>query len=353
MFTTRFIAKKLSTLGLISFALFLLSGTASAASPVIDVWYGTNQQFGHIGNPQPYVNILGNVSDTDGDFLRDSSSTLEYTLNGTGPFTLAIGPDGRRLAEAGDFNIDINIADLLDGDNTVVITATDDASNSSEETVTVNYTSGNTWPLPYSVDWSTVTNIGDVAQVVDGKWGLVAGGVRTTEPGYDRLIAFGEMPWDDYEVTVPITIHDIDSTGGVGILMRWNGHNDDPPFDGYQPYAGYLPLGAIGWYRNGSSKRLEFFENGDTKGAVSKTLTEETTYIFKMRVETEAGVGGLYSLKVWEQGTAEPSSWDTTAQGSLSSSEPGQTCFHVFVKLQDIVDRGIDIEQLRRTGRVI
>jgi len=48
---------------------------------------------------------------------------------------------------------------------------------------------------------------------------------------YDRLIAMGDMTWDDYEVTVPITMHGIAPSGYasssnnpiVGILMRWTG----------------------------------------------------------------------------------------------------------------------------------
>lgn len=53
------------------------TGTPSAESaPVIDVWYGTEQEFGHLGAPQEWVNILGNVSDPDG------IKTLTYVLNG-------------------------------------------------------------------------------------------------------------------------------------------------------------------------------------------------------------------------------------------------------------------------------
>ena len=50
-----------------------------------------------------------------------------------------------------------------------MITATDNLNNTTTHTVTVNWDyTGQVWPLPYSIDWSTVTNISDVAQVADG-----------------------------------------------------------------------------------------------------------------------------------------------------------------------------------------
>jgi hypothetical protein len=126
--------------------------TARADAPVINIWYGLDQQFGHIGDPQPWVNILGNVSDPE-----DGVASLVYSLNGGPEVTLSIGPDTRRLQSAGDFNVDIDVADLIDGTNQVVITATNSLSEQSVETVTVEYTGGNDWPLPYSIDWSSAT----------------------------------------------------------------------------------------------------------------------------------------------------------------------------------------------------
>lgn len=54
----------------------------------------------------------------------------------------------------------------------MAITATDTLGNATTETITVNYASGNSWPLPYSVDWAAAAQIQDVAQVVDGVWTL-------------------------------------------------------------------------------------------------------------------------------------------------------------------------------------
>ncbi|MCK5086911.1 MAG: DUF1349 domain-containing protein, partial [Melioribacteraceae bacterium] len=45
--------------------------------PVIDVWYGDNQNFGQLGNPQSWINILGRVTDDI------SVASLSYSLNGS------------------------------------------------------------------------------------------------------------------------------------------------------------------------------------------------------------------------------------------------------------------------------
>jgi uncharacterized repeat protein (TIGR02543 family) len=291
---------------------------AIGTMPDIEVWYGSHQAFGHLGNPQQWVNILGNVSDPDG------MASLTYSLNGGPESLLSMGPDTRRLASEGDFNVDIAYTDLDSGLNQVVITATDNLNSQTVETVTVEYVSGNVWPEPYSIDWSSAASIQDVAQVVDGLWSLEADSVHPDIPGYDRLIAIGDMDesWDDYEVTVPVTIHEVDmDTGpvsggpGLGILMRWTGHTDSP-VSGWQPKSGWNPFGAIGWWRWSSpdSATLQFYQTGISQSFVP---TLEVRYIFKMRVESVPGQGGLYSLKVWEDdGQPEPSAWNLIAGSS-------------------------------------
>ena len=79
----------------------------------------------------------------------------------------------------------------------------------------LDFTAGATWPLPYSIDWSTSPAMADVLDVVDGWWEAVPGGVRHTDPGgvyaYDRVLALGDKDtWQDYEVAVQITMHGID-----------------------------------------------------------------------------------------------------------------------------------------------
>jgi len=62
----------------------------------INIWYGSHQVFGHIGIPQQWINILGNVSDPDG------VDSLTYSLNGGPELPLSMGPDTRRLESEGE-----------------------------------------------------------------------------------------------------------------------------------------------------------------------------------------------------------------------------------------------------------
>jgi len=295
--------------------LFSVEFMSAQSGPEIDIWYGDNQPFGQYGTPQRWVNIQGNVSDPDG------INSFYYTLNGGSAIDLSIGADGRRLLSSGDFTVDLDVKDLVVGDNTVLITAIDGQSNQSQYAVTIDFDNNNIWPIPYDINWQTTTSINDVAHVVDGEWEITTSGLRTIAPGYDRLVAIGDTAWGDYEVTVPVTIHSsMSSSHGVGILLRWMGHTDWGATCA-QPKCGWLPLGAICWYRG---NRLEIYGNeGTILATQSRNLTIGTTYMFKARVETNPGIGGLYSFKVWEQGTAEPTGWDITGQEALSDPQNG------------------------------
>ncbi len=281
----------------------------------IDLWYGSNQSFGNGGAPQRQVNVLGNAHDPDG------IASLSFTLNGGQQRSLSIGPDNRRLENTGDFNIEIDRSQLVNGTNTIVIRAVDRLGNLTLTTVTVSYTSSKTAPMPLTIDWSSFSSIQQAAQVVDGDWRIQNGAVRTTEVGYDRLIALGEMNWTDYEITVPITIHSIDSSGfdspsngpAIGIVARWQGHYD---WNGSQPSYGYAPLGAIGWYRWDSinaAPTLQIYGSWSKLGTNYDThLKLGVKYMWKMRVETVSS-GHQYSLKVWRKGSGEPADWSVVA----------------------------------------
>ena len=311
---------------LLTILLLILPLSLKAAT--IDTWYGNVQNFGEIGLSQRWVNILGNVSDPDG------VQSLTYSLDGgTTEFALAVGPDGRRLNDAGDFNAEIDFADLANGPNDVLIKAKDLLNNVTEETVTVNK-SNNVWPIPYSIDWSLETNIQDVAQIVDGLWTIDTDGVRSILPGYDRIIAIGDVSWTDYEVSIPITFYSIDpdafnpdlypySVGpGIGVMLRWQGHVDA---DGSQPNWGWWVIGGSSWY--------EFYEDGqgdlslsgdgfNSPDPYSRTLDFDVSYIWKMRVQTIDSEGSLYSFKLWDDSQEpEPQEWQMAGMVDLESED--------------------------------
>jgi len=289
--------------------------------PIIDIWYGLEQRFGHIGIPQRWVNILGNVLDFDGvEFLT-------YWLNDGPELPLNIGPTDYRLADEGDFNIEIAIEDLevWPNQNQVVIRAIDIYGNETFETIIVNYEGGNVWPENYTIDWSSVSSIQDVAQIVDGLWSLGTDSIQAEQLAYDRLVAVGDVSWENYEVTVPITVYGIEETYGppgggptLGFVVRWLGHEDD----GNQPSVQWWPVGIVGAYLwRQDYERFVLVDNyyrvEDIGGL---QLQFDVEYIFKLRAETNSNYS-VYSLKVWLADQSEPADWTLIASESVSTDQ--------------------------------
>ena len=292
--------------------------------PVINVWYSDTQMFGQLGQPQQWINILGDVSDFN------EVTTLTYSLNGGAQQPLSIGNETYRLVEPGNFNAEIDYADpgWVPGSNTVTITATDSTGSRSTNTVAVNYTASQTWPTTYAVNWTSVSNIQSVAQVVDGNWQVQSSGVTTLETGYDRLIDIGDRnTWQNYTGTVNVTINWMDPAGfGVGVVVGWQGHSSDQygQILTVQPRIGH-PFPAFFAYSSGSGPPdLNIFENTlsvpesyliqDTSGM---TLQSGVTYTFKFQVQPNGTGGSHYSFKVWPASGTEPSNWLLQADGEL------------------------------------
>ncbi|MBD5781196.1 DUF1349 domain-containing protein [Pelagicoccus sp. NFK12] len=298
-------------------ALFLPSDGRS----IIDVWYGDHQTFGRLGVPQAQINILGNV------IIPEQIESLTYSLNGVHVLEeLTMDPEQNvRIGRKGDFNVEIPFTDLNEGENLVEIKAIGINGTEYTEEITVDSSIYNVWPRPFAIDWSLVSRIDEVGQVVDGKWELVAGGVRAVESHYDRLIAIGDIDWTDYEVTVPITVHHIDHQPPpheplVGVMLRWDGH-ERIGFE--QPGTEWRPIGAMGvhgWYLEGprGGHHFQIFETGRKKygGYNGISMEVDKTYYFKFRVETPENDAtfGLYSLKIWAAGDPEPNAWGIVRQ---------------------------------------
>lgn len=291
------------------------------AVPAITVWYGETQNFGQKGTPQEWVNILGNVT---------GATELSYTLNNGPEQDLSIGPDGRRLQNAGDFNIELPVIDLNDGANTVLIKALGGGSQDTQ-VVTVNYDAGNEWPLPYTTNWGANPVIQAQAQVVDGQWAISGGTLNTVAPGYDRLVTLGSMNWTDYEVEVPVTINSLSPStqgSGVGLIVRWQGHYDTG--DGSQPTDGWRRLGALAWYRWAGNGNTAF----EIRGNGGQDIIEPNNdmpieigvpYIFKLSVQSSSfsGNAATYRFKAWPAGQPEPPAWLMSASGNPGEPATG------------------------------
>ncbi len=272
--------------------------------PVVEVWYGDSQSFGALGVPQQWVNVLGTVWDTD------AITSLSYSLNG-GPSTpLTIGTDGLRLADKGDFNVEIDVADLSPGVNEVVITAVDALAEERHHSVNIDYTAGVTWPLPSTASFTTASAISDVAQVVDGRWILTGDGVRvdSSGTGYNRDIALGDRTWTtNYEVTTPIIVHagDLGGSFRVATAIGWQGHTgaEQPRLSNpYQALAGIRDFPA--------NPTLILKDNDQIRAQKSVSIQTGVRYLLKMSSQF-VGIGlARVNVKFWQDGTPEPQAWD-------------------------------------------
>jgi hypothetical protein len=309
---------------LISFLMvpFLLN----AQAPEIDVWYGDNQKFGHLGQAQDQINILGRISDPQG---TSTITTFLYTLNGSAARDINIGPDSRRLDREGDFNIEIfsNDASLnpsapFPTSNTVLLIAIDEDSNTITDTVIFEYTGNVAWNLPYSIDWDTVTNIQNVVQVTDGKWEIetyITGekGIRinSSEYAYDRAVILGESTWENYEVLVKAKINvGYPENGGtalgafLGFVPRWTGHTDSPSgASGFDPKAGWEPSGEFVGYSYVNTFGNHFYKLGEIDNTAITPVVTDTEY-YKLRLQSDIGQN-YYAFKHWKITDSEPSSW--------------------------------------------
>jgi hypothetical protein len=324
--------------------------------PDITFWYVEPGPFGvptmragHLGKAQRWINVLGNVTDEGGHVVG-----LSYSLNGGLPNPLSVGEGGfsknsYRLAEQGDFNVELRYSDLKEGDNKVWLTAVDDDGNVVSWQVNVDYDPDGRWPKTTTVDWSTVTDLQDAVQVVDGRWEVttdpVLGSVLSNSLngvpgyGYDRLVAIGESigqsedeldsdDWVDYEFEFPVRVIDFNPAGFhpksyshlVGMIMRWPGHSDGGK---QQPRNNFFPFGSIFSYRWFNFLGDEYWEAFTTDynpriewEAMQWRVEPGKYYMFKGRCETQFDGNGdvtstRYRVKSWDRDSldGEPS-WD-------------------------------------------
>jgi hypothetical protein len=340
--------KSTNLIVLSAIALILLHSntTPTAAAPAFDIWYSQDQYFGHLGNPQTRIDLLGSLFDPVAEVI-----SLEYSLN-AGPFyPLSIGPDTRRLYEPGDFCIEIPFTDLLDGDNYVLLRAANDQGSVTEDIIMVHYQTGNIWPENFTTSWKDAENIQDQIQIVNGLWELTEDGLRTVQLGYDRMVTLGDITWDDYEVTVPVTVHDYDPNGfnypsnqpGFGIIIRWSGHTDDPINCG-QPHCGWIPHGSSLWYDWDPNGGFGESIGGSIKYTGADPLDYNVCYNLKMRVETIPSQGNLYKVKVWQHQDPEPQNWHDSGYRTpeVSNGSVILLAHHVDVTIGDITINSIN-----------
>jgi len=287
------------------------SETSSPRARQLNLWYGPRQSFGHLGEPQRWINVLGNVSPWS------ELDQLTYSLNGNAPRRLSLGSDLHRLAMPGDFNVELAWDDLESGNNTVSLTAAFRDGELIETVATLHITRGQQWPLPYRVDFGEVETLQDAVQIVDGYWRLTDNGVRTVQPWYDRVLAMGDASWHNYEATVRLTLHDyIPPQPGpptynvthIGLSLRWRGHTTD----GRQPGRQWYPLGAQGeLLLDNDPPRCRWrvvLGKGNATGP-SQPFQLDSRLFLKAQVQTLDDGRTRYRFKHWPVEDAEPEAW--------------------------------------------
>lgn len=287
---------------------------AAAQEAAVDLWYGSRQYFGQQGEPQRWINVLGTVSDAA------HIASLTYRLNDGVADTLSIGSDLHRLAQPGDFNVELPWDAVQPGENDLVVTARYDDGRLATARTTVVVARGNTWPLPYRVDFTEVDTLQDVVQIIDGHWALTDDGVRTVTPYYDRVIGMGDSTWHDYEARVRLTIHGFTpsepgpptyNVTHMGVAMRWRGHHPDE----HQPNRKWYPMGSQGELLlqalpDSSRYRILFgSEHPTVVGERAFPVAMDQQRWIRTQVRTLDDGSTLYRYKTWPVGEAEPSAW--------------------------------------------
>jgi hypothetical protein len=319
--------RRLSKIILVSFLICLIvacqqgKNDSVESSVQIQVWYGENQTFGKTGIPQKWINILGNIN------AKKGIKHVFYRLNDGDSVSITLGSDLHRLAGEGDFNIDIAFEDCNPGKNQIQVFATDSTGKRVSKTTGFIVFKDKKWPLPYTIKWSEVENIQDVVQIVDGYWVISEYGLHNLDIYYDRMVAFGDSTWKNYEVTTTVTFHDFTppaqgpptyNVSHAAIATRWPGHSED----NLQPHRQWYPLGATSEFRltneldscrwrifDGPKPNSENFYIEQPVEDFRKTELNKT-YGMKHRVESIGDENTKYSVKLWPVEQEEPAEWD-------------------------------------------
>jgi hypothetical protein len=168
--------------------------------PTIQLWSDDVLTFGDRGRSQRWINILGRVSSAH------ALASVSFRVNGGTARSLSLGPNLKRLASKGDFNVEIDYEELVLGANSIEIRAEDVDGRVSTQGVSVTRVDSPPVPLPYLADWGQGSGVETFGYAVDGDWSVNNARVAANTLDYDRLLVLGDVDWTDYEVTVPVTV---------------------------------------------------------------------------------------------------------------------------------------------------
>ncbi|MEM9467299.1 MAG: hypothetical protein AAGA90_18135 [Actinomycetota bacterium] len=286
-----------------------------AQGPFIRSWYGEDVTINRALHPQRWVNIPGEIA------AAQAILEVGYRLNG-GEFTpLSLGPDGIRLQNQGDFNVELDLEILPNGTHQLDIFVRDLRQTSTLRIDLEVIDEGVPDAAPIEIDFGEVQDFAEYDEVspVDGLWDLTPDGL-TVDPsytGYDRLVGVGGAELVDYEVTADVIINSYHppteasaDRPAVGMIVRWTGHNQGnneiQPRPGFTPDdEGSIPGGAFAFWRvnNSDTGRGRFILHGHDysirDSSSGRELVLGQRYRMKVIVETDVDGETNYTFKIW------------------------------------------------------
>ncbi|MEO1061666.1 MAG: hypothetical protein AAFZ07_09630 [Actinomycetota bacterium] len=309
-------------------ALPITPAAADDGDATIEIWHGVGEPFGTTGTPQRWANVTGRVSDPD------RVAEVRFRIGDGDERVAGLGPDDRRLVTTNSFNLDLTEAELRSSQQ-LVITVEDLDGDETTRSFTVRDRDRAAPAIDVDLDWSAASSVDEVVDVVDGHWELTPDGLRTVEHGYDRLVVLGDLAWDDYEVLVPMRLEGVvtpgprSGAGGLGVILRWQGHNTSggaggQPIFGFRPKAGEpTPFGSIAWVRLRTPNRFELMRHDAVVGPRQTTAIDLSDWVWlRASVETNPDGSSTHRLRVWEDGTTEPGAWTLEWTSDDEPEEP-------------------------------
>ncbi|MEL7473772.1 MAG: hypothetical protein AAGK04_10685 [Planctomycetota bacterium] len=291
----------------------------------IDVWGGEEQHLGQIGHASRPTRILGRASAEAG------IDSVSYAINGRGRFPVSVGPSAFRLGRDGDFCLEFSRDRLVQGENVITLWANDREGAELESQIKIHIDKNTRWPLPFETDWANAERPQDLCEIADGCWGIEHGGLRTLEPGYDRMVAIGDVRWRHYEITATVTIHDVDRSPRVlgwpsmgpafGVQVRWEGHHD---WGDIKPARGWFPFGAMARLEHDEDlpeSEMRFRLRGPgfveplAAEAHGRHVEPGMSFVFRVASQTGPDGRGVYGASVWHADEPEPETPQLTARG--------------------------------------
>ncbi|MDJ1009225.1 MAG: hypothetical protein QNJ13_15525 [Paracoccaceae bacterium] len=291
--------------------------TDKIASARIDVWNEHRLVAGGSGGGLRFFNVLGRLASVDA-LLSLGWETAEG--RGGELRSLNVGPDGARLADPGDFNIEIPVEDIAPEGLAIRIVAEFADIGRVIKRVEIRR-QPNATPLPFATELGPEA-IGNSVSVIDGLWSGQGGGLRIASPYYDRVLAIGDPDWKDYSVLAEVSIHGwrrpVEGTDlganvvHVAVAPNWRGQTPD----GHQPARQWYPLGVTCEFhvQDFETRRFGFrmLDPGEVPGDPAKSFKVPRDARLSIRAGAWAAGGDrtLYACRAWPAGAPEPEAWD-------------------------------------------